>query len=131
MLQEAVAERPVPGGGHLKYATQVSACPPTFVLFGARAPDAAYQRFLEGRLRRAFGFDGVPVRLSFRGAPQGRHARRSRTPSYRAQHEGRTPRLGTIAHNGPWRSLVSASDWGSEGRRFKSGRPDIGGTFAT
>lgn len=71
VLQEAVAERPVPGGGHLKYATQVSAGPPTFVLFGARAPDAAYQRFLEGRLRRAFGFDGVPIRLRFR-APKGR-----------------------------------------------------------
>ena len=25
---------------------------------------------------------------------------------------------------GPWRSLVSASDWGSEGREFKSPRPD-------
>ena len=25
---------------------------------------------------------------------------------------------------GPWRSLVSASVWGTEGRRFKSGRPD-------
>ena len=71
VLQEAVAERPVPGGAHLKYATQVSAGPPTFVLFGARAPDAAYQRFLEGRLRRAFGFEGVPVRLRFR-APKGR-----------------------------------------------------------
>jgi GTP-binding protein len=71
VLQEAVAERPVPGGGHLKYATQVSAGPPTFVLFGARAPDAAYQRFLQGRLRRAFGFDGVPIRLRFR-APKGR-----------------------------------------------------------
>ena len=71
VLQEAVAERLVPGGGHLKYATQVSAGPPAFVLFGARAPDAAYQRFLEGRLRRAFGFDGVPIRLRFR-APKGR-----------------------------------------------------------
>jgi len=71
VLQEAVAERPVPGGGHLKYATQVSAGPPTFVLFGARGPDASYQRFLEGRLRAAFGFDGVPIRLRFR-APRGR-----------------------------------------------------------
>src|SRR5207248_1198757 len=25
---------------------------------------------------------------------------------------------------GPWRSLVSALDWGSRGRRFESGRPD-------
>jgi GTP-binding protein len=71
VLQDAVAERPVPGGGRLKYATQVSAGPPTFVLFGARGPDASYQRFLEGRLRAAFGFDGVPIRLRFR-APRGR-----------------------------------------------------------
>ena len=29
-----------------------------------------------------------------------------------------------LGRDGPWRSLVSASDWGSEGRRFESGRPD-------
>ena len=29
-----------------------------------------------------------------------------------------------VRRHGPWRSLVSASDWGSEGRRFESGRPD-------
>jgi hypothetical protein len=26
--------------------------------------------------------------------------------------------------SGPWRSLVSALDWGSRGRRFESARPD-------
>ncbi len=60
------AEHPAPGGVRYRYATQVSASPPTFVLFGARAPGANYERFLENRLRRAFELDGVPVRLRFR-----------------------------------------------------------------
>lgn len=30
----------------------------------------------------------------------------------------------TCRNTGAWRSLASASDWGSEGRRFKSCRPD-------
>ncbi len=71
VLREAVGERPVPRGGHLRYGTQVSAGPPTFVLFGAAAPDAGYQRFLEGRLRRAFDLDGVPLRLRFRASRRG------------------------------------------------------------
>ena len=28
-------------------------------------------------------------------------------------------------HHGTWRSLVSALVWGTRGRRFKSGRPDV------
>ena len=30
-----------------------------------------------------------------------------------------------LTRNGLWRSLVSAIDWGSRGRRFKSGQPDL------
>lgn len=59
-------ERPAPGGNRFRYATQVRGGPPTFVLFGATAPDASYRRFLEGRLRKALGLGGVPVRLRFR-----------------------------------------------------------------
>jgi len=66
VVQAAQAGRPAPGGVRYRYATQVGAGPPSFVLFGARAPGAGYQRFLENRLRRAFGFRGVPVRLRFR-----------------------------------------------------------------
>jgi GTP-binding protein len=66
VLSEAQDERPPPGGVRYRYGTQVSAGPPTFVLFGGRPPSSSYQRFLEGRLRRAFGFGGVPVRLRFR-----------------------------------------------------------------
>ncbi len=62
----AQAERPAPGGARYRYATQVSAGPPTFVLFGARSPGATYERFLEHRLRSAFELEGVPLRLRFR-----------------------------------------------------------------
>ncbi len=74
VIQEAQAERSAPGGARFRYGTQVSAGPPTFVIFGARPPDATYQRFLENRLRRAFHLEGVPIRLRFRQA-QGRRSR--------------------------------------------------------
>jgi len=76
VLQQAQGERPPPRGtGRFLYATQVSAGPPTFVLFGGRAPDAGYRRFLENRLRRAFGFRGVPIRLRFRAKRRRRGGR--------------------------------------------------------
>lgn len=78
VLQAAQAERSAPGGARYRYGTQVSAGPPTFVIFGARPPDATYQRFLENRLRRAFHLDGVPIRLRFRQA-QGRRSRAEST----------------------------------------------------
>jgi GTPase len=68
ILQEAVAAHPPPRrAGHIRYGTQVASGPPRFVLFGAEDPGPSYRRYLEGALRRAFGFQGVPVRLSFRG----------------------------------------------------------------
>jgi len=50
------------------YATQVAVAPPTFVVFTSDAASVhfSYQRYLENRLRDAFGFDGTPVRLIFR-----------------------------------------------------------------
>jgi GTP-binding protein len=52
----------------LFYATQVAVAPPTFVFFAreAGAVHFSYRRYLENRLREAFGFDGTPVRLVFR-----------------------------------------------------------------
>ncbi|HEY6057426.1 MAG TPA: ribosome biogenesis GTPase Der, partial [Candidatus Limnocylindrales bacterium] len=50
------------------YATQVAVAPPTFIFF-AHAADAihfSHRRYLENRLREAFGFDGTPIRLVFR-----------------------------------------------------------------
>ena len=67
VIHRAVAERPGPRStGKVHYATQVSGAPPTFVLFGVKEPPAGYRRYLENRLRRAFGFEGVPIRMQFR-----------------------------------------------------------------
>ena len=77
VIQEAVTahNRPTSQGKQLKifYATQAEANPPTFVFFtnDARLVHFSYQRFLENRLRQAFGFAGTPLRLIFktRGEP--------------------------------------------------------------
>ncbi len=68
VIQRAQRERPTPRqAGTLHYATQVSTGPPTFVVFGgANEPDATYRRYIEGRLRREFHLDGVPVRVRYR-----------------------------------------------------------------
>jgi GTP-binding protein len=73
VLQEAQAQRPTPrNAGNLHYATQVGSGPPSFVIFGgSREPDPSYQRFLENRLRRAFDYDGVPIRITFRPRTRG------------------------------------------------------------
>jgi len=74
IVQTAQRERPTPmGTGTLHYATQVSTAPPSFVVFGgSRPPNATYQRYLENRLRRDLGLDGVPIRLRFRPRGRGR-----------------------------------------------------------
>jgi GTPase len=68
VIQTAQRERPTPRQtGNLHYATQVTTAPPGFVIFtGARPPAPSYQRYLENRLRAAFGLEGVPIRLTFR-----------------------------------------------------------------
>ncbi len=50
------------------YITQVSARPPTFVIFTnyPMGVHAAYKRYLSNRLREDFGFVGNPIRLIFR-----------------------------------------------------------------
>ncbi|MBI4746244.1 MAG: ribosome biogenesis GTPase Der [Deltaproteobacteria bacterium] len=50
------------------YITQTSAKPPTFTLF-TNFPEGvhfSYERYLENKLREAFGFEGTPIRLQFR-----------------------------------------------------------------
>jgi GTPase len=74
------------------YATQVAIAPPTFVFFAsdASAVHFSYRRYLENRLRDAFGFDGTPIRLVFRDRasiklPRRRRAAgRARTPTRRS-----------------------------------------------
>lgn len=68
-LQDAIEQRqPVSDRGHrLKffYATQVRQAPPTFLLFVNRDElfSEAYRKYLSGRLRKAFGFEGCPIIL--------------------------------------------------------------------
>jgi GTP-binding protein len=70
------------------YATQVAVAPPTFVVFTRDAGSVhfSYQRYLENRLRTAFGFLGTPIRLVFRERVSGqaeRRAARRRRPTRR------------------------------------------------
>ena len=62
---------PAAGGTRIKlrYVTQVTSRPPTFVIFGNRTEDlpASYSRYLVNSLRDDLDFEGVPIRLSFRG----------------------------------------------------------------
>jgi GTP-binding protein len=52
----------------LSYMTQVSARPPTFIIFTnyPMGVQFAYRRYLSNRLREQFGFFGNPIRLIFR-----------------------------------------------------------------
>jgi GTP-binding protein len=72
VVQEAVASHGLPrkGNRQLKvlYATQAEVNPPTFVFFVnyPKLVHFSYQRYLENRLRRAFGFSGTPLRFVFK-----------------------------------------------------------------
>lgn len=69
VITDAVAMNPTPTdkGRRLKifYATQVSVKPPTIVVF-VNNPELmhfSYERFLENRIRDAFGFTGTPIHI--------------------------------------------------------------------
>ena len=73
LLNEVIADAqvttppPAHNGKRLKinYASQVSVAPPTFVMFvnDEELLHFSYSRYLENRLREAFGFDGNPIRI--------------------------------------------------------------------
>ena len=72
VLQRAVAQHPPRHVGQrrlkLLYVTQAEVAPPTFVFF-VNDPELlhfAYRRFLENRIREAFGFEGTAIRMRFR-----------------------------------------------------------------
>ncbi|MBR2614030.1 MAG: ribosome biogenesis GTPase Der [Clostridia bacterium] len=72
LLLDAVrtSEPPSMNGKRLKifYATEVSVYPPTFVLFvnEAQLMHFSYKRYLENVIRKAFNFDGTPIRIIVR-----------------------------------------------------------------
>lgn len=70
---------PAHAGRQLKiyYASQVRVDPPTFVLHvnDAKLLHFSYQRYLENRLRAAYGFLGTPIRILAEG-----HKKKGRSP---------------------------------------------------
>jgi len=72
VIQEAVASHILPRKGrkqlNVLHVTQAETSPPTFVFFvnDARIVHFSYRRFLENRLRQAFGFTGTSLRLVFK-----------------------------------------------------------------
>jgi GTP-binding protein len=71
VVQQAIAahqpSRVGPKHIKIKYATQAEVNPPTFVFFvNDTRIHFSYRRYLENKLRQAFGFTGTPIRLVFR-----------------------------------------------------------------
>ena len=71
LLEAVVRTPPVEfNGGILKvlYANQVATTPPQFVLFvnDPKYLHFSYQRFIENKLREAFGFEGTPIVIKCR-----------------------------------------------------------------
>jgi GTP-binding protein len=71
-LERAVHDHNPPAFRHrpvrLNYMTQAETSPPTFVIFTNHPQGIVdhYRRYIENRLRDAYDFTGVPIRLSFR-----------------------------------------------------------------
>ncbi len=71
-LQEIIKEKPLPvKRGHalkIKYGTQVKAGPPVFKFFMNMPSELPpnYRRFIEKRIRDHFGFEGVPITMTFK-----------------------------------------------------------------
>jgi GTP-binding protein len=72
ILAEAVALQQPPSdkGRRLKlfYITQVAVKPPTFIIFvnSKKLMHYSYQRYIENKLREAFGFIGTPIHFIIR-----------------------------------------------------------------
>lgn len=73
VIQEAISINPPPSDKGVKlkilYVTQVKTKPPTFVFF-VNQPNLmhfSYQRYMENKLRDAFGFEGTPLHIIVRG----------------------------------------------------------------
>ncbi len=71
-FEAVLATHPPPTMGHraprLYYVTQAEVAPPTFVAI-ANYPDSihfSYRRYVMNQIRKHFGFDGVPIRVSYK-----------------------------------------------------------------
>lgn len=76
VILEAFALNPPPSekGKRLKayYSTQTGIAPPTFIIFvnNEKLINPAYKRYLENKLREAFGFFGTPIKIIIREKPE-------------------------------------------------------------
>lgn len=66
VLVEAQSAHPAPGGARVLYGLQGATDPPTFTLFANRELPPTYLRYLERKLREAFDFGAVPLKLRVR-----------------------------------------------------------------
>lgn len=72
VIMEALSLNPPPSqkGKRLRiyYSTQAGVAPPTFILFvnDKKILTQSYERYLENKLREAFGFFGTPIRIVIR-----------------------------------------------------------------
>jgi GTP-binding protein len=90
-LQDAIVHRqPISAvGHHLKffYATQLKQAPPTFALFVNRDElfSPAYNKYLAGQIRKAFGYEGCPIILVPKPRPKTIEPVRKRLHAARAR----------------------------------------------
>jgi GTP-binding protein len=77
VIQDALKKREPKSQGRGRprvfYATQIAACPPTFLIF-VRDPAAlhfSYQRYLSNEIQSAFGLKRTPIRIVFRSRRPG------------------------------------------------------------
>jgi len=83
VFKEAVESHhaPLSSGRRVKfyYATQVAVKPPTFVIF-TNQPEGihfSYERYLSNKIREAFGFTGITIKLMFRGREKAKNDERA------------------------------------------------------
>ena len=73
VMTSAIANHPPPSYGKrgvkIQRVAQEGTCPPTFVFYSNRSEMVhfSYKRYLENVLHTAFGFNGVPLKLVFKG----------------------------------------------------------------
>lgn len=83
VFKEAVESHhaPLSSGRRVKfyYATQVAVKPPSFVIF-TNQPEGihfSYERYLTNKIREAFGFTGITIKLMFRGREKAKNDERA------------------------------------------------------
>ena len=90
-VESVTAAHPPASPGHrhvrIMYAAQTSVAPPTFVFFTnvATSFHFSYVRFLENRIRDAFGFQGTPIRIQVRSRNRKKDDLEEKTPNRRSK----------------------------------------------